>query len=209
MADLKISDLPTDIVTLAAGDKFPVADVSALTANTYCTAQEIKDFVDSDISIIRTDTDFTLASSAAIQNLFASPTALTISTGVYKMDGLIYVGSMSGTSGNFKFSITAGGGAVLGSQIIRGSGIDGTGAAAPQTGTWVWGVSETPGNLVSASTSGEAWVEINATFEVTTAGTITPRITLTSSAAAVVKAGTFLKIIRIGDVNLTNKGAWS
>ena len=45
MADTKISDLPTDIVTLASGDKFPVADVSALSADTYATALEIKTFV--------------------------------------------------------------------------------------------------------------------------------------------------------------------
>lgn len=42
MPDTKISDLPTDIVTLADGDKFPVADASALTADTYATALEIK-----------------------------------------------------------------------------------------------------------------------------------------------------------------------
>lgn len=45
MADTKISDLPTDIVTLADGDKFPVADASALTADTYATALEIKTYV--------------------------------------------------------------------------------------------------------------------------------------------------------------------
>lgn len=45
MADTKISDLPTDITTLAAGDKFPVADASSLSANTYATAAEIKTFV--------------------------------------------------------------------------------------------------------------------------------------------------------------------
>lgn len=44
MADTKISDLPTDIVTLAAGDKFAVADASALAANTFCTMTEIKAF---------------------------------------------------------------------------------------------------------------------------------------------------------------------
>jgi hypothetical protein len=42
MADTKISNLPTDIVTLADGDKFPVADITAVTADTYATALEIK-----------------------------------------------------------------------------------------------------------------------------------------------------------------------
>ena len=42
MADTKISNLPTDVVTLADGDKFPIADASALTVDTYATALEIK-----------------------------------------------------------------------------------------------------------------------------------------------------------------------
>jgi len=42
MADTKIKDLPTDIVTLADGDKFGVADESAPTVNTFATALEIK-----------------------------------------------------------------------------------------------------------------------------------------------------------------------
>lgn len=45
MADTKISDLPTDITTLADGDKFAVADASALTVDTYATALEIKTYV--------------------------------------------------------------------------------------------------------------------------------------------------------------------
>tara|TARA_R110000868_G_C10882168_1_gene763033 strand:- start:859 stop:1653 length:795 start_codon:yes stop_codon:yes gene_type:complete len=44
MADTKIGDLPTDIVTIAGGDKFPIADASALTTDTYCTATEIQTF---------------------------------------------------------------------------------------------------------------------------------------------------------------------
>lgn len=42
MPDLKISALPTDVVTLADGDKFAIADASALTIDTYATALEIK-----------------------------------------------------------------------------------------------------------------------------------------------------------------------
>jgi hypothetical protein len=43
--DLKISELPTDVVTLANGDKFAVADASDLSADAYCTAAEIKTYV--------------------------------------------------------------------------------------------------------------------------------------------------------------------
>jgi hypothetical protein len=44
MADTKIGDLPTLTATLASGDKFPVADASALTTNTYVTPVEIRDY---------------------------------------------------------------------------------------------------------------------------------------------------------------------
>jgi hypothetical protein len=45
MADTKISDLPTDVGTLASDDKFAVADASALSADAFCTAAQIKTFV--------------------------------------------------------------------------------------------------------------------------------------------------------------------
>lgn len=54
MADIKIGDLPTDVVTLADGDKFPIADASALTIDTYATALEVKTFVNDDCRSWRT-----------------------------------------------------------------------------------------------------------------------------------------------------------
>lgn len=44
MADTKI-DAMADVVTLAANDKFPIADASASTVDTYATAAEMKTFV--------------------------------------------------------------------------------------------------------------------------------------------------------------------
>tara|TARA_R110000868_G_C10882168_1_gene763032 strand:- start:61 stop:855 length:795 start_codon:yes stop_codon:yes gene_type:complete len=45
VANLKISDLPTDVGTLASGDKLPIADVSAAGVNTYATMTEVQTFV--------------------------------------------------------------------------------------------------------------------------------------------------------------------
>ena len=42
MANLKISELPTDVTTLSSGDKFPIAQASALTLDVFATAAEIK-----------------------------------------------------------------------------------------------------------------------------------------------------------------------
>ena len=44
MADTKISGM-SDVGTLAKDDKFPIADASALTTDTYATAREIKEYV--------------------------------------------------------------------------------------------------------------------------------------------------------------------
>lgn len=44
MADTKISGLPNDVVTLADGDKFPIAQASALTSDVFTTGLEIKTF---------------------------------------------------------------------------------------------------------------------------------------------------------------------
>lgn len=82
MADTKISDLPTDITTLADGDKFPVADASALTADTYATALEIKTYAN-------TANKFAAGSAAA--NSWPEITSGTVLTtpesGAWEYDG--------------------------------------------------------------------------------------------------------------------------
>lgn len=44
MADTKIINLPTLVATLASGDRFVVADVSASTTDSYCTPTQIQTF---------------------------------------------------------------------------------------------------------------------------------------------------------------------
>ncbi len=210
MADLKISDLPTDIVTLAAGDKFPVADASALTANTYCTAQEIKDYTNADTYYRWLNTAYTLATSASPQVLFPTPSGITLATGFYELILLMSITSMSGTSGNASFQLNGPGSTAVFNSITMGTvGIDGTGVAAAQTGTWVNAVT-TPGNMVSAATSNNLFVRIRAAFTVTTSGLMVPGITLANSTLGVaIGAGSFIKIIRVSDLTTTSKGPWS
>lgn len=207
MADLKISDLPTDIGTLAAGDKFPVADVSALTANTYCTAQEIKDFVTSDFVFRQLLSDYNLTSTTAIQNMFPSPASVTLPSGEYEFECFVIAGNMSGTSGNMKFTLTS---SDLGVAVWVGTtGIDSTGAAAAQTGTWAL-ANATPGsNMVSAGASSAIFARVFGRFTMVSGGTLTPQITLANAAAASMFAGSYIKINRLSDVGVTSKGSWS
>ena len=207
MADLKISDLPTDIVTLAAGDKFPVADVSALTANTYCTAQEIKDFVTSDFVFRQLLADYSLTNTTAIQNMFPSPASVTLSSGEYEFECFVVAGNMSATSGNMKFTLTS---SDLGTVVWVGTtGIDSTGAAAAQTGTWAI-ANATPGsNMVAAGTSSAIFARVFGRFTMGLGGTLTPQINLANAASASMFAGSYIKIKRLSDVGVTSKGDWS
>jgi len=206
MADLKISDLPTDIVALAAGDKFPVADASALTANTYCTAQEVKDYVTSDFMFRQLLVDHELTSSNTIQNMFPSPSSITLSAGEYEFECFFIVAGMSATSGNMKLTLTS---SSIGIGIFIGVvGIDGVGTAAQQTGTWVV-ANATPGNMVSASTSTSLFARAFGRFTMDTSGTLTPQVTLSAASAASLWAGTYMKINRLSDLGVTSKGDWS
>lgn len=259
MADTKISDLPTDITTLADGDKFPVADASALTADTYATALEIKTYAntapifaagsasagtwpkltsgtllttpaagaieynDSQLYFntfanvraqvpvrqwVYCQSARSLTSTTATQAIFASPNALTLDTGVYIYYGMIFITSMSATSGNGSFDLIGAGSAALGVVYQSVDGVDGAGTAANQTGTWTQSAAS-PTNMVSATTGTSLFARLNGTFVVATGGTIVPSIGLTTAAAAQVDAGSHFIVERIGSTSLANVGNWS
>lgn len=210
MADLKISDLPTDIVDLAAGDKFPVADVSALTANTFCTAGEIKDFVLADTYWRILTSDYTLIATASMQELFPTPNKLTLATGFYEAVVFMNLNSMSVTSGNASFTLEGPGStAVIANPTIGTVGIDGAGTAAQQTGTWV-NATTTPGNMLTATASIRLFVRIRSTFSVTTAGLMVPGIALANPTGGVtVGAGSYIRVNRFSDLATGSKGPWS
>jgi len=210
MADLKISDLPTDIVTLEDGDKFPVADASALTANTYATAAEVKTYANSDNYYRWIDSAYTLTNTTSSQVLFPTPNKITLGTGFYECLLLISLTSMSGTSGNASFQLNGPGATAVISNITMGVvGIDSTGAAAAQTGTWV-NAATTPGNMVSAGLANSMFARIRAAFTVTTSGFMVPAISLANSTVGVsLSAGSYIRIIRVSDLATTSRGNWS
>jgi len=208
MADTKISNLPTDIVTLSAGDKFPVADDSDLTADTYATALEIKTYCLSDTSLIRTNANYALANSSTSQVLFPSPNTLTLTTGSYIFDSVLYFAGMSATSGNALFDIKGAGTVSMPYVTMQCFGIDGVGTAANQTGTWSTS-SASAANMVSASTATTLFVRARGYFAIDAAGTIIPSVTLQTASAASLSIGSFLSVTRLGTTSLTNIGAWS
>lgn len=209
MADAKISDLPADIAVLADGDKFPVADVSALANDTFATALEIKEYVKGDTALIRAASDYVLATSTTPQVLFPSPNTLTVSTGAYIFDGVLAFSGLSGTTGNFKLDLLDSGTAVLAGATLSVMGVDGTGVAANQTGTWATTLAS-PANCVTSTTSNTTYVRVKGMFSVTTAGTMIPTISLTNASGGnQLNQGSYLTITRLGAQSLANIGAWS
>ena len=211
MADLKISDLPTDIVTLADGDKFAVADASALTANTYCTAIEIKSYVNDGISVIRIDSGagYTLTSNTLLQAAFPAPNALTVDVGAYIFEALLLVTAMSATSGNLAFSYKGAGTAALTNTLLGCVGIDGPGTVANQTGSWVQS-SISANNILTSGTSTLAWMRLSGSFNVSVAGTLIPSVQLNTASTAVVERGSYCRYIKVASGSVvTNVGNWS
>ena len=78
MADTKISALPTDVGTLADGDKFPIADVSNPGVNTFATALEINAYAQTKALASAQITALPAASALADTNTFPVDQAGTI-----------------------------------------------------------------------------------------------------------------------------------
>lgn len=161
------------------------------------------------VSLIRAASFNVLSSLTAQQPLFATPNALSVIEGSYSFDGILAFSGMSGTTGNGQFDFKGAGSATLSEITMSVMGIDGTGIAANQTGTWsTTGVSAA--NMVTSTTSSTIYVRVRGVFNVTIAGTVVPSITLTNgSVGNQLNAGSYIQFKRLGDLSLANIGAWS
>jgi hypothetical protein len=162
-------------------------------------------------AIIRADSDRTLTSQTAAQAIFNSPTngRLTLPTGCYQIEGVIYLDTMNTTSGNAQLGLLGSGSAVLGAQLVHVVGVDGaSGAAATQTGSTTRAGNTSPASAVTAGTGTAMTMRIRGTFEVTTAGTIVPSIALVTANAAIVRTGSYLRFKRLGSTSLVSSGRW-
>lgn len=212
MADTKISAL-TAVAALAKGDKLALMDASDLTASFSLTLEKLGEWVLAQ-HFIRQAATYTLTNSTAQQKLFNSVTngTLTLPTGTYLFDAVIALTSMSSTgSSNGAFSIKGGGTATLSDVLYHTDGIDGAAAtAATQTGsTTVATTGTSAASVVSGATQTAMTMNHCGTFEVTSAGTIIPSITLVTAAAAIVTAGSYFRCRRIGDINMVSQGDWT
>ena len=154
--------------------------------------------------------NYTLTSQTAAQKLFNTTTngTLTLPSGVYRFKAFIHVLSMSATSGNAAFSLA--GTAVMDRFGYTARGIDAASplAAAAQTGSFSI-TNSSPASIVTAGTGAGMATLVEGVFRISTGGTIIPSIALVTAAAAIVQAGSWFTIEKIGESSETSVGAWT
>lgn len=154
--------------------------------------------------------DYTLTSTTSAQKLFNSSTngALTLPTGVYTFEGMIHLTTMSATSGNASVNVLGAGTAVIARPLIQTVGQEALAAAGGVGGQFA-AASGTTGNATSAGTTTTMGIRVSGVIDVTTGGTIIPSVGLTTAASAVVKAGSYFRLTRIGPTATATLGNWS
>lgn len=157
--------------------------------------------------------DYTLTNTASEQKAFDTTTngTLTLPTGVYEFEVLMHLLSMAtSASNNLAFDPVGAGTAVTDRWGWHTSGVD---QATPtnvgtQSGQIVV-TQQSAASLVSGGTGAGLGFTARGMFRISTGGTIIPSVTLATAAAAIVKAGSWFKIKRIGESSETYVGAWT
>lgn len=128
----------------------------------------------------------------------------------YFFEASIALSSMSGTSGNFGFSIVGAGTATFTSAAWHAIGLDATtqNTAAAVGGIWSASSAET-GNVITAGTGTAASAIIKGIFRINAGGTIIPSIQLTTAATAAIAVNTWFKCYAVGSNTVISVGNWS
>lgn len=154
--------------------------------------------------------DYTLTSSTSAQKIFNTTTngQVALPPGVYEFECFLYLTTMSGTSGNARF--TLGGTATIDRVGFHVTGIDNSNPLNAGTRTGSASVTTASvASMVSAGTGTGMTSLIEGIFRVSAGGTLIPQISLVTAAAAVVKAGSWFKCRKIGESAQTYNGAWT
>jgi hypothetical protein len=154
--------------------------------------------------------DYTLTSTTAEQKLFNFSTngAITLATGRYRFRASLYLTTMSATTGNASFRLA--GTATLANILFQAVGLDSTTPlVAAGRGGSASVTAAGPASMVTAATGTGLVSDIEGIINVTASGTVIPSIALVTAAAAVVKAGSYVEFLRIGDTGSNTQGSWS
>lgn len=158
--------------------------------------------------------DRTLTSTTAEQKIFSASTngALTLAAGTYEFWCRLLITGMSGTSGNFAFSLVGAGTATLAANEILYSahGVDLTTAtnAGAQVGSMT-NQDDSVASVINAAVGTQAAVTLGGVFTLSAGGTIIPSLSLVTGAAATLKKGSHFLCRRLGDHTTAATSAWS
>jgi len=155
--------------------------------------------------------------AGTVQKIFNGSTngALTLVTGTYVFELMMYITGMSATSGNVAFNLQGAGTASIGAaarSLFQSVGVDNNtpGNALALNGVNTQG---TIGNITPLHIAGTGTVlgsRIHGAFDVTTAGTLIPSISLVNTGtAATVQPGSYLLIRRVAPTATATVGNWS
>lgn len=154
--------------------------------------------------------NYTLTSTTSQQKLFnlgtSSGGAVLLEAGIYKTRIQLYITSMSTTAGNGTFSILGAGTATLGKSMQHSVGIDSATPTNTSTQTGAWSINTVTNNMATNATGPAMAVTIEGILHVTVAGTVIPSIALTTAAAAVVNAPSYVVFDKLADLGTTTIG---
>lgn len=204
MADTKIS-AATAVATPADTDEYATNQAGA---SKRTSLRKIRDF---ERYWIRANVTRTLTSSTSEQKLFDNPTngRITLPAGTYHFEGILYLTAMSATSGNAALDLLGAGTAICEGWMWHGVGIDATSPTTVAAHGGAFTITQqSVASIVVAGTGTAMAVRIRGAFEITTAGTLIPSITLVTAAAAVLAIGSYIVIERFGTANQVSLGPW-
>jgi len=168
-------------------------------------------------SFTMTQSAYTLANNTSLQKIFNGSTngALTLPTGTYVFELMLYMTSMSATSGNVSFSLVGAGTASIGvaaRSLMQSVGVDNTTPGNPVALNG-FGVQGSIGSITPLQIAGTGTAlasRIHGAFDLTAAGTLIPSVSLTTATAtASVRPGSYLLIRRVAPTATATVGNWS
>lgn len=144
--------------------------------------------------------------------LFASADdAITLETGVYRFEMILRITTMSSTSGNALIDILGAGTAVVDTWAWWYNAVDNSSPSpGPVTAQSGWPFQQdSAASIATAGTGTALAVAAWGTFDVTTGGTLIPSIDLVTANAAVLSAGSYFKVERMGATDVVKLGQWA
>lgn len=154
----------------------------------------------------------TLNNVGTEQQLFNQSTngRLNLAVGTYRFHCMFILTSMSATSGNLGFDLLGTGTAAFGTVMYHVIGADSTTLTSTGTRSGIFATAaQATAPIVAGATGTSVGVQITGVFEISTAGTIQPSVTLSTAAAAVLAAGSHFECWSIGDTSVGTVGDWS